>query len=96
MDGDRPRVTPTEWREKVRPALANDGFSEKQRDKLEVIFNHSLVQDPTRSSWKPGIDEPTLTKTIEYLRENKDASSFSGEQLDRIEAIIKRYITLRS
>ncbi|MBI3572002.1 hypothetical protein HY091_00485 [Candidatus Kaiserbacteria bacterium] len=96
MFGDRPRVTPQEWQERVRPALNSEGLTDHQLDRLETMFEQSFQKNPAIPEWKPGIDEPALAQTMQYLRAHKDGSLFDDRQLDLIESVLRKYIALRT
>jgi len=92
MFGDRPRVTPQEFHEKVRPWLSNEGFNDHQLDKLEALFEQSLQSNSAIPDWKPGIDQDTLTKTMAYMRAHPDATGFDEHQFSQIEAAVLKCI----
>lgn len=91
-DSDRPRVTLTEWKERVRPALSNDGFDGRELDRLEGLFQQSFHTHPGRL---PGIDESTLDQTLAYFRANPDGSEFDSSEWGKVEAILRKYISQR-
>jgi response regulator of citrate/malate metabolism len=92
MFGDRPRTTPQEFREKVRPWLSDKGFSEEKLDRLQAVFAQSLMENPSLPDWKPGIDENTLAQTMKYLREHPSATNFDAHELDELEEAIRKCI----
>ncbi len=94
MFGDRPRVTPTEWKEYVRPHLSNQGLTDHQLDRLESLFEQSFQANPSIPDWKPGIDQAALDQTMQYLRAHKEESLFDDHQLDLVQAELLKYISI--
>jgi hypothetical protein len=94
MFGDRPRVTPLEWKEYVRPHLSEQGFTDHQLDRLEAMFEQSFQSNPATPDWKPGIDQAALDQTMKYLRAHPDAAIFDAHQLDLIQAELQKYIAI--
>ncbi len=95
MFGDRPRVTPQEWRERVRPALSSQGFNDQKLDRLEAMFEQSFQENPAIPDWKPGIDQAALDQTMKYLHEHHDSTLFDDHQLGEIQGILQKYINAR-
>lgn len=93
MFGERPRVTLTEWREKVRPALSNQGFDGRELDRLEGLFQQCFHTHPGR---KAGIDESTLDQTLSYFRANPNGSEFDQNEWAKVEAVLRKYISERT
>ena len=96
MFGDRPRVTREEWKERVRPALSYQGFTDRELDRLEALFEQSFQSNPAMPNWKPGIDQAALDQTMNYLREHRDTAHFSDRQLDLIQSVLLKYISVRT
>jgi hypothetical protein len=94
MFGDRPRVTPQEWKEYVRPHLNDHGLTDHQLDRLEGFFQQSFQENPSIPDWKPGIDQAALDQTMKYLRAHKEESLFDDQQLDLIQAELLKYISI--
>lgn len=96
MFADRPRVTREEWKERVRPSLSYQGFTDHELDRLEALFEQSFQTNPAMPSWKPGIDQAALDQTMKYLRTHRDTAHFSDRQLDLIQSVLLKYISVRT
>lgn len=96
MYGDRPRVTPQEWQEYVRPHLSEQGFREVQIDKIQALFEQSFQVNPAMPDWKPGIDQAAMEQTMTYLKGHKDELMFDDHQLDLLQSELSKYIAERN
>ncbi len=84
---DRPRISKLEF-QKVRSGLVFHDFSKFQRDKVEEIFRGDLEEE---GDWS-GIDEHELEKGISWMRANKSKHGFSDNQIDLVEAEMRKYL----
>lgn len=96
MFGDRPRVTPQEWQEYIRPHLAEQGFREFQINKIQALFEQSFQVNPAIPNWKPGIDQAAMEQTMAYLKTHKDDVLLDDRQLDLLESELTKYIAQRT
>ncbi len=85
---NKPRVTDKEFK-KVRGEMMNQGFSKLQRDRAEAIFKPDLYETPT-TAHKRGLEEGEIDARIRWMRENKSKHNFSNNQIDKIEADLKK------
>ena len=96
MFGDRPRVTPQEWQEYIRPHLSEQGFREIQIDKIQALFEQSFQTNPAIPDWKPGIDQAAMEQTMTYLKAHKDEVMLDDHQLDILQSELLKYIAQRT
>ena len=84
----KPRVTGKEFK-KVRGDLMTEGFTKKQRDRAEAIFKPDLYETATPSH-KKGLEETEIDARVKWLRENKSKHTFSDDQINEMEAALKK------
>jgi hypothetical protein len=89
---DVPRVTPLEFRSKVRPALSSHGFTTHQLDQVEAAFHDNLENVPHLASWKPGVDKESLAQTMEFMRKHPGATAIGPHHWDKVEEVMTRHI----
>jgi hypothetical protein len=91
MMHDVPRVTPTEFANKVRPALASHGWNDHQLNQAEALFHESLAGKPT-SDWAPGVDEHSLESTMQFLRAHPSATAIGPHHWDQFQEVMQKSI----
>lgn len=84
---NRPRISKLEF-QKIRSGLVFYNFSKFQRDKVEEIFRGDLEED---GNWS-GVDERELERGIAWMHANKSKHGFSDEQIELIEAEMRKYL----
>lgn len=97
MFGDRPRVTPEEWKNHIRPSLSSQGWTDHQLDRVEALFEQSFQKNPAIPEWKPGIDQAALDQTMTYLKSHADSIPDLGPQhIALLQSELEKYIGLTS
>ncbi len=87
----KPRVSPEEFRKKVRLELYQKGLNEKQLDQVEGLFSGALTE--TRPSGQgAGIQSQDVDHVISWLRTHPHDHTFSPEKIDEIEVELKKYL----
>ncbi len=78
----KPNVSLVEFHEKVRVELANKGFDERKRNKVEMFFHGDLSESRDEDR---GIDRSEISNGIKWLRENSSKHDFSDNDISLIE-----------
>ena len=92
MFGERPRVTPDEFKYKVRPALSSHGFTDHEIDQVEAAFQAQLQGNPAIPDWKPGVDKEALMQVLSYMRAHPHDTALGPHHWDTVEEVMLRYI----
>jgi len=82
------RVTEQEYK-KVKSALWSEGFSQRERDKIDDIFAPDFKMQET-SSHPRGLEASEIDARIKWMKENKSKHGFSDGKINEIEATLKR------
>lgn len=85
---DKPRVTEKEYK-KAKGDLYVEGFSKYQRARIDEIFG-SNFNVPGTDFHPRGLDDQKITASIKWMRENKSKDHFTDEQIDKIEAALRK------
>jgi|GEM_PF-6107418 len=82
------KVSATEFHNKVRSALRDEGLSHRDVDHVaqlvELGINESGVQR--------GLDSHEIGQTIKNLHSNRDAHSLSKEQIQKVEEVLRSHL----
>jgi hypothetical protein len=84
----KPRVTEKEFK-KVRSDLASDGMNIRHRDRVEEIFSGDMYEKVT-STQPRGIDKDELEMRLKWMRDNKNMHGLSDNEIDRVEARLRK------
>ncbi len=79
----KPRVTAKEYK-KVKGEMFADGFSKRQREKVDQIFA-SDYNMPSTDSHPRGLEKGEIEARIKWMRDNKSKHGFSDEKINEIE-----------
>jgi len=90
--GDRARVTPIEWRYKVRPQLSSMGWTHHQLDQAELAFHEALGGNPELPSWKRGVDRTQLEETLGYMKKHPGVTAIAPHHWEQLEEVMQRHI----
>lgn len=84
----KPRVTDKEYK-KARGELYTEGFSQRERNKVDEIFKTDYYEKPTESHPR-GLEGGEIDARIKWMRENKSKHGFSDKEIDEIETGFKK------
>jgi len=84
----KPRVSKDEFKKKVLPALSSE-LSHREIKHLEGLFEGDM-HEPGR--WEKGVDKKEIEGKMKWLRGNKRYHSFSDQEIDKIEDVMKRHL----
>lgn len=87
FDSSKPHVSRDEFKKKVLPGLSSE-LSHKERKHLEGLFEGDY-NEPGREK---GVDKLEIENKMKWLRENKRHHSFSDQEIDKIEEVMKRHL----
>jgi len=85
----KPRVTKDEFKKKVRNTLYSKGFTEKELNQLEGFLGGDMQESLQREQ---GIDASEIDRAISWLRANPKLHTFSPEQINEIDAELRKYL----
>ena len=84
----KPRVTDQEYK-KVKSQLYMEGFTQRERNKVDEIFKPDYYETATASH--PRCLEPKeIAARIKWMRENPSKHGFSPNRIDEIEQEMKK------
>lgn len=89
FNDSRPRVTPHEFKEKVRGELYGKGLTHKELDQIEGMFVGDMHEG--RPSER-GVDADEITHRMNWLRENKHTHTLSDEQIGHVEEAMRKHL----
>lgn len=81
-------VSPTEYHDKVRHILREKGLSERDVDHVTQVVQLGLEESGSHR----GLDRHEIEQVIRVLRENRDAHSLTGEQIEVVEEVLSKYL----
>ncbi|MBP9728425.1 MAG: hypothetical protein KBD27_03540 [Candidatus Moranbacteria bacterium] len=81
-------VSPTEYRDKVRRMLREQGLSERDVDHVTQVVQLGLEESGSHR----GLDRHEIEQVIRVLRENRDAHSLTNEQIETVEKALLKYL----
>ncbi len=84
-DDIKPRVIEKEW-QKIRGELAANGFTEKERDRIEEIFRADMHEEREKDK---GISEEEIDKGIAWMKEHIDEHHISLKKIYILEIKLK-------
>ena len=84
----KPRVTAKEYR-KAKGELYNEGFSLRERAKIDDIFAADYNMEATNTHPK-GLEKAEIEARIKWMRENKSKHGLSDHRIDEIEASLTK------
>ena len=84
----KPRVTEKEYK-KAKGELYMEGFSQKQRAKVDDIFAPDFGMPGTDTHPK-GLEKAEIEARIKWMRENKSKHGLSDEKINEIEASLTK------
>lgn len=81
------RVTDKEYK-KVKNELFTEGFTQKERNKIDQIFK-SDYYEPTKPTHPKGLEKEEIEARVKWMRENKSKHGFSDKEISEVEASFK-------
>ena len=84
----KPRVTEKEYK-KAKGELYNDGFSKRQRSKVDEIFKPDYYEKATDSHPK-GLERSEIDARIKWMRENKSKHGLTDTEINEVESSFKK------
>jgi hypothetical protein len=84
----KPRVTEKEYR-KAKSELYVEGFSKKQRAKVDDIFAPDFSM-PSTDSHPRGLENNEIDARIKWMRENKSKHGLGDDKINEIEESLKK------
>lgn len=84
----KPRVTEKEYK-KAKSEMCLDGFSQRQRAKVDEIFAPDYNMKGTDSHPR-GLEKAEIDARIKWMRENKSKHGLSDQKINEVEASLKR------
>lgn len=83
----KPRVTDKEYKQ-AKSSLYSEGFSQRERNKIDEIFAPDFKMEST-SSHPKGLEKQEIDARIKWMKENKSKHGFSDQKISEIEASLK-------
>jgi hypothetical protein len=84
----KPRVTEKEYK-KVKGDLYAEGFSKRERNKVDEIFKADYYEKPTDAHPR-GLEKGEIEARIKWMRENKSKHNLSDKDIDAVEASLTK------
>lgn len=84
----KPRVTEKEYK-KVKSDLYTEGFSKRERAKVDEIFAPDFNMTGTDTHPR-GLEKGEIEARIKWMRENKSKHGLSDREIDEIEASLTK------
>ncbi len=84
----KPRVTDKEFK-RAKSELYADGFSQRQRAKIDEIFGADFNMAGTDNHPR-GLEKEEIDARIKWMRANKSKHGFSDNEISEIEATLKK------
>ena len=85
---NKPRVTEKEYR-KAKSELYSEGFSKRQRAKVDEIFSPDYNM-PGTDSHPRGLEKAEIDARIKWMRENKSKHGLSDREINDVEESFKK------
>jgi hypothetical protein len=82
------RVSATEFHNKVRSTLRDEGLSRRDVDHVSQIVELGINESGNHR----GLDHHEIDQTIKTLRENRDAHSLSHDQIDTVDRVLREHL----
>lgn len=82
------RVTPMEFRTKVRSSLATHGLSHRDIEHVEGVVQLSLDEAGSQR----GLDRHEVDQVVDYLHNNRHEHSLSDHQIEAVKTVLHAHL----
>lgn len=87
---NKPRVTEKEYK-KAKGELYSEGFSKRERAKVDDIFAPDFNM-PSTESHPRGLEKNEIEARIKWMRENKSKHGLSDNDIDKVEEVLNKRV----